>query len=55
MNWYQKAFYNIFPIISMLFDLADLFFKFKYLIRTKSQHFDLMFWLLKAKLVYKQA
>lgn len=54
MNWRQKAFYYLFPLVVTLWDLFDLALKFLYLLRNDAKHYDLMFFILKAKLAYKQ-
>lgn len=55
MTWYQKAYYLFFPLLHLIVEMIDLIFKFKYLVTKKAQYYDVIFWLLKAKLIYKQA
>lgn len=55
MKWHQKAFFLVFPLIHVILEMIDLIFKFRYLVSKKAQYFDVVFWLLKAKLIYKQA
>lgn len=54
MKWHEKAFFYLFPIASTLWDLLDLVMRFGYLLHN-AKHFDIVFYLLKVKLVYKQA
>ncbi len=53
MNWYQKAYMKVFPLIHLFLEFVDLVFKFRYLLSNKAVYYDVIFWLLKSKLVYR--
>jgi hypothetical protein len=51
---FQKVFHHVFPLIHLIIEGIDLIFKFKFLLDKKTEYYSLIFYLLKAKLVYKK-
>ena len=51
----QKVFHHALPLVHLILEGIDLVFKFKYLLSRKSQYYNLLFFVLKAKLIHKNA